>query len=129
MVPSWGKIGELIGTSLAGQFDDNLEVIEVASTYLLIVPLSYGTWGVLMMASAIFNSLGKPISSTIMSIIRMFVVYVPLAYLGEYLFGFPGIFAAAFTANLLMGIIGFGWNRKTYLPQIQRAADPAADGD
>ncbi|MBQ76390.1 MAG: MATE family efflux transporter [Gammaproteobacteria bacterium] len=122
---AWGLFVAILlyafGAYLASQFDDNPEVIAVATTYLLIVPLSYGTWGMLMMASAIFNSLGKPISSTIMSIIRMFVIYVPLAFLGEFLFGFPGIFAAAFTANLLMGVIGFSWNRKTYLPQIRQA--------
>jgi MATE family, multidrug efflux pump len=107
--------------TLVRQFDDNVEVIEVATTYLLIVPFSYGAWGILMMASAIFNSLGKPVSSTIMSIIRMFVIYVPLAYLGEFLFGYAGVFAAAFVANILMGAVGFSWNRKTYHDQIRQS--------
>jgi putative MATE family efflux protein len=99
---------------IAGLFDDNPDVIEVASLYLMIVPLSYGAWGVLMMSSAIFNSLGKPISSTIMSIFRMFVIYVPLAFLGKYLFGMTGIFIAGCISNLTMGLIGFSWNRHTY---------------
>jgi putative MATE family efflux protein len=118
----WGLLVALLllvfRTEVIGQFDDNEEVILVAATYLLLVPLSYGLWGVLMMASAIFNSLGKPISSTIMSIVRMFVIYVPLAYLGEYFLGYPGIFAAACAANIIMGLWAFTWNRKTYLPQI-----------
>lgn len=95
-------------------FDDNQRVVETARLYLLIVPISYGAWGVLMMCSAIFNSLGKPISSTILSIIRMFVIYVPLAMLGQSLFGLTGIFAAACLSNLLMGLGAFSWNRKTY---------------
>ncbi len=107
--------------TISSQFDENPEVILVSASYLLIVPFSYGTWGVLMMCSAIFNSLGKPISSTIMSVVRMFVIYVPLAYLGKYLFGFMGIFAAAGISNLLMGILAFAWNRKTYLPRINQA--------
>lgn len=74
-----------------------------------------------MMTSAIFNSLGKPVSSTIMSVVRMFVIYVPLAYLGKHLFGYAGIFAAAGASNIIMGIIGFAWNRRTYLPQISPA--------
>jgi len=80
----------------------------------MLVPISYGCWGVLMMASAIFNSLGKPVTSTVMSIIRMFILYIPLAFLGKYLFGVPGIFAAAAISNLAMGLIGFTWNRRTY---------------
>lgn len=99
---------------LAAQFNQNPEVIRTASLYLSIVPISYGTWGVLMMSSAIFNSLGKPISATAMSIIRMLVIYVPLAFAGKALFGLPGIFAAACISNLAMGVIGFAWNRKTF---------------
>jgi putative MATE family efflux protein len=119
---AWGLFVAIIllifRTEIIGQFDDNEEVILVAATYLLLVPLSYGLWGVLMMASAIFNSLGKPISSTIMSIVRMFVIYVPLAYLGKYFLGYTGIFAAACAANIIMGLWAFTWNRKTYLSQI-----------
>ena len=91
-------------------------MIEVAALYLLLVPVSYGSWGVLMMASAIFNSLGKPVSSTIMSIIRMFVLYIPLAFLGKWAFDMPGIFLASAASNILMGIIAFRWNRRTYHP-------------
>lgn len=99
---------------MASFFDDNATVVSVASTYLLLVPISYGAWGVLMMSSAIFNSLGKPISSTIMSIVRMFLLYIPLAFAGKALFGLNGIFAAAAVSNVLMGIIAYTWNRKTY---------------
>ena len=95
-------------------FEDNPLVVGYASLYLAIVPLSYGTWGVLMMASATFNSLCKPISSTIMSVVRMFVIYVPLAYVGRLYFDVAGIFAAACISNLVMGILGFTWNRATY---------------
>lgn len=95
-------------------FDDNPVVVDTAATFLTIVPISYGCWGVLMMASAIFNSLGKPISSTMMSITRMFILYIPLAYLGKYLYGINGIFAAAAISQLAMGAIAFTWNRRTY---------------
>lgn len=104
----------LLREQIAALFDENPQVIEVTVQYLMLVPISYGAWGVLMMASAIFNSLGKPISSTIMSIIRMFVIYVPLAFVGKALFGVEGIFLAACLSNLAMGVIAFSWNRRTY---------------
>lgn len=109
-----GLLFFMFGSHIGGVFEDNPVVVGYASLYLAIVPLSYGTWGVLMMASATFNSLGKPISSTIMSVVRMFVIYVPLAYVGRMYFDVTGIFAAACISNIVMGILGFTWNRATY---------------
>lgn len=115
---AWGAFVALLlvvfRQDIASLFDANTTVITVAATYLLLVPVSYGAWGVLMMSSAIFNSLGKPISSTIMSIVRMFFIYIPLAFAGKELFGLNGIFAAAAVSNVLMGLIAYLWNRKTY---------------
>ncbi len=103
----------LIGDWVVPLIDDNAEVVAVARHYLAIVPISYGLWGVLMMASASFNSLGKPIPSTIMAFTRMFVVYVPLAMLADHLFGYTGIFVATATANCLMGLWGYVWLRRS----------------
>lgn len=95
-------------------FNDQQDVIDAASIYLLIIPVSYGAWGVLMMASAIFNALGKPYKSTAMSVMRMFVIYIPLALLGNRLFGLPGIFIATCLSNLLAGLLGAIWNRYSF---------------
>lgn len=116
----WGLMVALVlflGRDLVvSLFDSDPEVVRVASLYLMIVPVSYGTWGVLMMSSAIFNSLGRPLAATTMSIIRMFVIYVPLAFLGRHLFGLEGIFIAACISNLAMGALAFGWNRRAFFP-------------
>ncbi len=118
----WGLIVALIFLFLhedvATLFDSNENVVAYTSTYLMIVPISYGAWGVLMMASATFNSLGKPLSSTTMSIVRMFVIYVPLAFIGEHFWGVMGIFGAASLSNIIMGVVSYSWNRKTYAPQL-----------
>jgi putative MATE family efflux protein len=95
-------------------FNEQQDVIDAASIYLLIVPVSYGAWGVLMMASAIFNALGKPLKSTAMSVMRMFVIYIPLALLGNRLLGLPGIFIATCLSNLLAGLLGVIWNRYAF---------------
>ncbi len=104
----------LFSDTIGAWFDDDPLVTDYTRLYLTIVPFSYGAWGVLMMSSATFNSLGKPLISTSMSIVRMFVIYVPLAYIGEALWGVAGIFAAACVSNIVMGVIGFGLNRWTY---------------
>ncbi len=114
----WGVLVALLlilfRQEIASFFDNDPAVISVTATYLLLVPVSYAAWGVLMMSNAIFNSLDKPLSSTIMSIVRMFVLYVPLAFASKALFGLNGIFAAATVSNILAGLIAYTWNRKTY---------------
>ena len=101
----------LAGATVAGWLEPSTEVIQVAAIYLLIVPWSYGFWGVLMMASASFNALGKPLPGTVLSFTRMLVVYVPLAITLNHLFGYTGIFIATLASNILMGIAGYLWFR------------------
>ena len=114
----WGIIIAIIlalfNSELVKLFDTNPTVVNSASKYLLIVPISYGAWGALMMSSAIFNSLGKPLHSTAMSVGRLVIVYIPLAYLGKLLLGFVGIFLAAAISNTLLGLVGYLWNRSLY---------------
>jgi Na+-driven multidrug efflux pump len=114
----WGVIAAvllaLFGGEIAALVDDSSSVITTAAFYLTVVPWSYGLWGVLMMASASFNALGKPLPSTMLSFSRMFLIYIPLALLLDKLFGYSGIFIATATSNALGGMLGFLWFRKRY---------------
>ena len=112
----------VFGQPLAALIDDAESVYLVAGFYLAVVPWSYGMWGVLMMSSASFNALGKPIPSTIMSFTRMFVVHVPLALLLDSQFGYRGIFAATLTSNLIMGMVGYWWFRKGVFDSVSTKA-------
>ena len=84
-------------------------MVKVAGLYLALVPWSYGLWGVLMMSSASFNALGKPLPSTALSFARMIVVYVPLATLLNDTMGYVGIFAATLVSNALFGVVSWKW--------------------
>ncbi len=113
----WGiSIAAILGVTasqLAAIFDRNPEVIAIASLYLRLVPLSYAAYGIILVSSSTFNALGKPIPSVIMTLTRMLVLYVPLAYLGSKLFGVVGAFVAACLANLVVGIGAYIWNQRT----------------
>ena len=98
-------------------FSELPEVLSVAVSYLWIVPVSYGCAGVVMVISATFNGLGKPLPATTISVLRVVVLYLPLAYLGSYLFGIKGIFAAYATVNISCAIIGFIWF-KSYIKAL-----------
>ncbi len=99
------------GHIVSGWIEPSAQVTAVAALYLTLVPLSYGLWGVLMMASASFNALGKPLPSTVLSFTRMFVVYVPLAMVLNHYYGYPGIFMATLVSNSLIGLAGYVWLR------------------
>ena len=110
---AWGTFAAtllfLFGGSLAQIIDDEPTVVAVAGVYLALVPWSYGFWGVLMMSSASFNALGKPLPSTALSFLRMFIVYLPLATVLNHLYGFQGIFIATLITNITLGIAAWWW--------------------
>ncbi len=114
---AWGiSVAVILGFSapqLATIFDRHPEVIATASLYLRLVPITYATYGIILVSSSTFNALGKPIPSVIMTLARMLVLYVPLAYLGSRFFGVVGIFGAASLANLIVGIGAYIWNQRT----------------
>ncbi|MBE7380652.1 MAG: MATE family efflux transporter [Leptolyngbya sp. SIO1E4] len=98
--------------SLSALFNQDPAVLAVATQYLWLVPISYGTAGIIQVASSAFNAMGKPIPSIVMTTARMFVLYIPLAYLGSRVAGPTGIFIAALVSNLVVGLGAYGWNRR-----------------
>ncbi|PZD73755.1 Multidrug export protein MepA [Acaryochloris thomasi RCC1774] len=112
----WGvlvAVGLGLGAqALAGLFNKDPDVIAVAAQYLWLVPISYGAAGIIQVSSSAFNAMGKPIPSIIMTITRMFVLYLPLAYVGSKISGPTGIFAAALVSNVVVGVGAYAWNRR-----------------
>ncbi len=94
-------------------FSDNPNVTDVATQYLYIVPISYGAYGIVMIMNASFNGMGKPMPAVHISLARMVLIYLPLAFAGNRYFGITGIFAAYAVANILTGIIAYAWARSS----------------
>ena len=112
----WGILMAVLlaaGTSsIVPLFNKNPEVIAIASNYLWIVPLGYGTAGIIQVANSTFNALGRPIPTVIITLLRVFVLYIPLAYLGSRWLGATGIFVAATVSNIVVGIVAYCWSRR-----------------
>lgn len=102
-------------------FNDNPTVISVIQNYLWIVPVSYGFQSVIMLTGVSFNVMKKPYYAAIIAILRMFVLYIPLAYLASNYFGLNGVFAAAAISNLAIGILGYFWI-KNHIGKLSYAA-------
>jgi putative MATE family efflux protein len=101
----------LLSGVLPGLFSDNPAVTDVTRMFLWIVPISYGAYGIVMVVNAAFNGLGNPMPGVVISVTRILVLYVPLAFLGKALFGIVGIFVAYAVANILSGALGYFWAR------------------
>jgi Na+-driven multidrug efflux pump len=94
---------------LPSLFSDSADVVGVARTYLWIAPIGYGAYGIVMVVNASFNGLGKPLPGVAISVGRMLVLYLPLAFAGMFLFDATGIFAAYAAANIVAGVLAYSW--------------------
>lgn len=99
----------LFARPITGLFSEVEAIQQVAVHYLWIVSVSYGAYGLVMSVNATFNGMGRPIPGVIISSCRVIFVFLPLAFLGRWLFDLPGLFAASAVANLMMGTIAWFW--------------------
>jgi putative MATE family efflux protein len=97
---------------LPALFSSNAAVVDMARLYLLIAPISYGAYGMVMVMNASFNGLGHPMPAVGISLGRIVVLYLPLAIVGMVLMGAIGIFAAYAIANIVSGIVAYQWAKR-----------------
>lgn len=92
---------------IASAFSQESEVADLIKLFIWILPLGYGLQGIIILTNSSFNALHKPMIALGLSIIRLFVCYLPLAYLGSLIYGLPGLFAGALLGNVLMAMISY----------------------
>ena len=105
-------------------FSDNPLVTDVSTQFLYIVPISYGTYGMVMIMNAAFNGMGKPMPAVHISVSRMALIYIPLAFAAQHFFGVAGIFAAYAVANVVTGIVAYAWARASVQSQCDAHERP-----
>ncbi|MFH1514178.1 MAG: MATE family efflux transporter [bacterium] len=95
------------GSAIARQFSSEPEVIVGITLFLWIDPIGYGLRGVFIISNGIMNAINKPMVPAVLMILRLAILYVPLAYLGMKLWHLPGMFAGMALANSLSGIVAW----------------------
>lgn len=98
----------LLANPISQLFSDDPSVRDIIKTFLYIVPMSYAGLGISLISTATVNSLHKPKISLAINALRLFVLYVPLAWLGNHWWGLTGLFWGCAIANLLLGILVMG---------------------
>lgn len=90
---------------IAEAFSDHPDVIENITLWLRIVPLAYGAQGVVILTNSSMNALHKPMRAVVLSVVRLFIFYIPFAYVGLQLDQWEGLVICLALGYFLMGCI------------------------
>ena len=128
---AWGVVTFVFmvsfGTYFVSLIDDNPIVLDAAAMFFLCIPLSIGFMGMMQVANSSFNARGLPKPALWISLLRSLIVGIPLAWLGDVLLGYTGIFLATALCNVVVGLIAWHWNRVSVDEQAHRwEPQPAA---
>jgi putative MATE family efflux protein len=99
----------LLAKPITGLFSQSDSIREVATHYLWLISLGYGAHGLTMSMNAAFNGTGRPFPAVVITFSRVFLLFLPVALLGRWLFGLEGIFAAGAVCNLLLALLAWWW--------------------
>lgn len=99
----------LLAPYIASIFAEEQEVADLITLFLFIVPLGYGLQGIVILTNSSFNAVHKPMSALILSVVRLFVFFVPIAYVGSHYFDIKGLFWGTVIANVCTASIALFW--------------------
>ena len=104
----------LLAPWISDAFAKEQQVADIIQLFIWILPLGYGLQGVIILTNSSFNALHKPMMALVLSVVRLFVCYVPLAYLGSILFDLEGLFVGALLGNVVMAGISYYFFSKQF---------------
>ncbi len=123
IVAAWGALSwaglALFRHQLAALFSDDPEIVSTMTFYLAVIPISHASLGICHQLSMFFNAVKKPLSSTALNGIRLFVISLIPALLGSVTWGMKGLLAGLAAGQFLSGPFGLIWYfriRKNALP-------------
>ncbi|CAB0149740.1 putative FMN/FAD exporter YeeO [Pseudidiomarina piscicola] len=94
---------------IANLFTDDPEVARLIRLFIYIMPLGYGMQGIIILTNSSFNAMHEPMSALALSIVRLFVMFVPLSYVGSLIADIQGLFIGGVIANVLTAAIAWRW--------------------
>jgi Na+-driven multidrug efflux pump len=96
-----------LSSSFTTLFTSDVAVADYLWLYLILVPVSYGFQGIMMMVVSTFNSLQQPLNALKWSLLRLFVFTLPLALLFSFIWGVEGLFVGLTMGNIAGGILAY----------------------
>ena len=102
----------LFAEPIGGLFTEDPEVLAVTVIFLRTVPISYTLLGITLITATILNSIQRPWPAAALSVMQMFALLVPLAYLGGQWRGVEGMLMGVAAAYCIAGGINWFWVRR-----------------
>tara|TARA_A200000159_G_scaffold120223_1_gene114287 strand:+ start:1028 stop:2410 length:1383 start_codon:yes stop_codon:yes gene_type:complete len=96
----WG-----LSSWIAVAFANEVEVSVLIQLFLMIVPLGYGMQGIIILTNSSLNAMHRPMTALTLSVIRLFVFFVPISVAGSFFFELKGLFAGTVIANVAMACV------------------------
>lgn len=107
----------LVGAeTIAHVFAKEQAVADIVQLFIYIMPLGYGLQGIIILTNSSFNAVHRPLNALWLSVIRLFVLFVPLSYLGSVVADLTGLFIGGVIANLFTALIAYWW----FLRELRR---------
>ncbi|PHQ74722.1 MAG: MATE family efflux transporter [Marinobacter sp.] len=107
-----GLIWLLASGMVSELFTSDRAVSDVLSSYLVRVPLSYTGLGICMLMVSVCNALGLAMRALLVSVLRLFLCFLPLLWLGAQLGGINGLMSGALVGNLMAGVMAYLFYRQ-----------------
>jgi putative MATE family efflux protein len=123
----WGLFAWGILYMLAPQainiFNQDVDVIYVGTRFLFIIPAGFAFIGLLHLSGTALNVLNQPVKASALSLIQMFVLYVPLAYFLSLHLDLDGIFFAYVISYFCIGLAAQVFVTKLIKKNLSTATD------
>ncbi|NVK55956.1 MAG: MATE family efflux transporter [Alteromonadaceae bacterium] len=100
---------------LASLFAKEQAVAELIQLFLIIVPLGYGLQGIVILTNSSLNAMHLPMTALVLSVVRLFVFFVPITVVMSLFLDVQGIFIGAVVANFFMAMVSVYWFRRSLL--------------
>ena len=110
----WGVLALLSG-GIAWTFADDSLIQDFIKQFFWIVPFGFAFHGISILISASCNALNRPFHSTAINIMRLFLILIPLVYLGSHLWNTTGFFFGIAAGNFVTGVVAWLWYRSSVI--------------
>ena len=104
--------------TFAGVFAQSESVLEITSTALRITAFGSMFISIYICSTASFQGLGLGRQYLLANILRMFILQVPVAFLGSLVLGLNGIWLGLMIVNIFSGIIIYAWFKYIFKKKI-----------
>ncbi len=102
-------------------FTRDPQVLAVATSYLRVMPLGAVAYAVVIVLNTAYNAHHRSQHTLTLSLVRVFALVVPFAWLGGHYYQIPGLFVGAVAGNALAAVLGW----RIYLRLARNAGSPA----